>query len=133
MRSRVVFPEPDGPTRARKQPFGAAKVTPLSAGKRPKRFATDSTTSDMKRSLMLMHRCDFVCVVPFKDCLNDKGDECEHGKKRCHSESGNKLIVVVKNLDLKWHGVCETANVSAHNRNGTELAHCARIAQQHAV
>src|SRR3954471_14011560 len=75
IRSSVVFPDPEGPSSARKQPLGAVKLTPFSAGKRSKRLATDSTTSDICCLLVSMHGGNFVRVAPFKKCLEDQSDQ----------------------------------------------------------
>ena len=43
MRSRVVLPEPEGPSKDTKPPCGATKLAPFRAGKRPNFLETEST------------------------------------------------------------------------------------------
>src|SRR5579862_5158117 len=96
IRSKVVLPEPDGPSSAMKQPLGAVRLTPLSAGKRSKRLATDSMTSDIQNLLVTVTGGDFVREPPFENRFQDErdeGEQCEHG---CDREGADILVIVVE-------------------------------------
>src|SRR5579859_1438549 len=50
IRSTVVLPLPEGPSRARKAPSGTVKVTPSAAAVAPKRFVRSVTSTDISAS-----------------------------------------------------------------------------------
>ena len=49
------------------------------------------------------------------------------------ANAAGPLIVVVENLDMQRHRVGLAADVAGHDRHRAELAHRARVAEQHAV
>ena len=82
MRSKVVFPDPDGPSKAISFPSGMSRSTPASASKVPKALL-------MPRRLMLM------AGPPLDGGLNDERREREQRQKRRDREGRHVLIVVV--------------------------------------
>lgn len=77
MRSRVVLPEPDGPSRDTKPPCGATKLAPFKAGNRPNFLEMVSTVRNIcfsygrcgfrrRAVLMAMHRGEFIGIAPFQ-------------------------------------------------------------------
>jgi hypothetical protein len=70
---------------------------------------------------------------PFDQRLGGQRDEREQSEQRRDRERGDEIVLVVEDLDVQRHGVGQPANVARHHGHGAELAHGARVAQQHAV
>src|SRR5690348_13211123 len=100
MRRSVVLPEPDGPSSATNSPSRTVSDTWPSAGYAEKLFETRSTLIDMS-----VNRCELVAVSPLERGFEREGDECENSKERRDGKGGDKVIVIVKCLNLQRHGV----------------------------
>src|SRR5215469_7082675 len=77
-RSSVVLPEPEGPSSARNSPGRASIETPFSAGKRPNRLATPSTTrlpEGPDQASVAGAARELVGKAPLETGLEDEGDE----------------------------------------------------------
>ena len=69
----------------------------------------------------------------FEPDLEHEGDEGEDGEQRRAGEGGARLVFVVEHLDVQRQGVGLATDVAGDDRYGTEFAHRAGVAQQHAV
>ena len=56
--------------------------------------------------------CNLIGITPLERNLDDKGDEGKKREKRSDRESRGKIVLVVKNLDLKRHGVGLASDVA---------------------
>src|SRR5438067_11376644 len=122
MRSRVVLPEPEGPRSATNSRSSIVSETPLSAGYAEKLFETCST-----RMPISVLRGELVAVLPLERGLERERDKGEKSKDRCNGKGGDKIIVIVKCLDLKRHGVGFAADVTRNDAYRRELADRPRI------
>src|SRR5437763_9025002 len=95
MRSKVVLPDPDGPSSATNSPSSIVSETLLSAGYAEKLFETRSTLIDMS-----VARGELVAMLPFERGLEGKGNDCKECKERSNGEGGDKVVVIVESLDL---------------------------------
>ncbi len=79
--------------------------------------------------------CCFNCWLDFHSTtlLTTRVIESQQREKRRDRECGDKLIIVVKNLDVQRHRVGEPADVAGNDRYRAKLSHGARIAENHAV
>src|SRR4029079_4020797 len=126
--SRVVLPEPEGPSSATNSPSRTVSDTSPSAGYAEKLFETRSTRIDMS-----VDRSEFLAVSPLERGFEREGDEGEKSKERRDGKGGDKVIVIVKCLDLKRHGVGLAADVTGNDADCPKLPHRPSVAQQHAV
>ena len=70
---------------------------------------------------------------PFQEALGRQRDQRQEGQQAGHGEGRREVVFVVEHLYVKRHGVGEAAYMAGDYRNGAELAHGARGAQNHAV
>src|SRR5690606_32680664 len=141
--SSVVLPEPEGPSSAMSSPGSASSDTPRSAAAASKARLTSSslTATDSPQSMPPrpapssadhMTRLREV-VAPLEDGLDDERDERQQREQRRQRERGDPVVLVVEDLDLQRDRVRLAADVAGDDGGGAELAHRARVAQQHAV
>src|ERR1700689_5426765 len=101
-RSKVVLPEPEGPSSASNSPGCTDKFTPSSATVSPKRLFR------FLISMPLMSgragRTDFALVAPFEQPLYHQGDQGEQRQERCEREGRDDIVVLVQRFDLQRHG-----------------------------
>src|SRR5438067_5980546 len=128
MRRSVVLPDPDGPSKATNSPSSMVSDTSPSAGYAEKLLETCSTRIDTS-----VLRGELIAVAPLERGLEREGDDGEEGEKRSNGEGGDKVVVIVKSLNLKRHGVGLAADVTRNDADCSKLPHRASVAQQHAV
>src|SRR5256885_10736758 len=121
--SKVVLPDPEGPSRATNSPSAMVSETSPSAGYAEKLFETCSTLIDMS-----VPGSDLVAVLPLERGLEGKRDEREEGEKRSNGEGGDKVVVIVKCLNLERHGVGLAADVTGNYADCSKLPHRPRVA-----
>src|SRR5437660_937382 len=138
-RSKVVLPEPDGPSRATSSPgamsrlnASSARVSPNLLPRSRREIAAEYPSRAPKESVSPAGGEPFA-VAPFEEGLADQGKEGESCKKRGDGESSDEVVLIVKNLHVERHGVGEAADVARDHRHRAELAHGAGVAEQHAV
>src|SRR5690606_2616771 len=140
MRSKVVLPEPEGPSSAVSSPVLIARLTLSTATKSAKRLFTCSilmlisliscsNTAHCVHSGGLM----FTLVAVFDIAFNYYGDQRQRGKQRRHGKGGSKHIFVVQHFDMQRHGVGFTADTARHHGHGAKLTHCTGITQHNTV
>src|SRR5687768_18541640 len=98
MRSNVVLPEPDGPSRATSSPESTRKLTSRSATKSPKLRVRFLTSMPM--------------YSPFYDGLQDQRDDRQECQERRHGECRLEHVFVVKHFDLQRQCVRLAANLA---------------------
>src|SRR6476646_11543561 len=76
---------------------------------------------------------ELVAMPPLERGLERESEDREEGEERGNGEGGDKVVVIVKSLNLKRHGVGLAANVTGNDADGPKLAHRASVAQQHPV
>src|SRR5882724_273319 len=76
---------------------------------------------------------DLGGVAPLERRLGGEGDQGQQRQQRGDGEGGDEVVLVVEDLDVQRHGVGLAADVAGDHGDGAELAHRARVAQQHAV
>src|SRR5262245_46300899 len=128
MRSRLVFPEPEGPRSATSSPVGTVRLTSLTATKEPKVLVTLRTSIDMG---VLRAACPGA--APLDHGLRDERHEGEEGEERRDCERGLEVVLVVEDLDVQRERVRLAADVAGDDRHRAELAHRPGVAQDHAV
>src|SRR3954447_10589152 len=89
MRSSVVLPDPEGPSRATNSPSSMVSETSPSAGYAEKLLETCSTRIDTSGL-----RGELIAVSPFERGLEREGDDCEEREKRSNGEGGDKVVIV---------------------------------------
>jgi hypothetical protein len=72
-------------------------------------------------------------VAPLDHRLDHQRDQRQYRQQRGHGEGGHRLVFVVEHFHVQRHGVGLAADVTRHHRHRAELAHGARVAQDHAV
>src|SRR5258708_10278292 len=108
IRSNVVLPEPEGPRSATNSPSPTIIDTSSSAGYAEKLFETRSILIDIPLSVL---SAELVSVSPLERGLEREGDDGKEREERSDGERGDKVVVIVKGLYLKRHGVGLAANV----------------------
>src|SRR4051812_35511398 len=86
MRSSVVLPHPDGPSRATSSPSATVKLMSFSAANRPNAFAISRTSMAMWRRCRELGgklRCGRLRQPPLDDRLHRQG----HERKECQERS----------------------------------------------
>src|SRR5262245_37737013 len=131
MRSRVVLPEPDGPSSATSSPAGMSRLMLSQTTVRPKRLLRLRTSMLMPVSFDVdswgwpegSFRMVFLQPQLRLDPLLD--DELEHqahqrqaGQQRGDREGRRELIFVVEDLDVQRHRVGLAAHVAGHHADG---------------
>src|SRR5262245_317704 len=104
IRSRVVLPEPDGPSSANSSPSPTFRLTLSSAAKSPNFFTMFLTS-------IVTDHLPFV-QTPFEDRLHDQRDQRQHRKQRCDRERRHELVFVIEDFDQERHGVGLAADMA---------------------
>src|SRR5260370_35699821 len=120
IRSRVVLPEPDGPSNASNSPLSTFRSTLSSAANAPNFFTIFLTSITRKLPFVQM---------PLENGFRHQRDQCQHRQQRRDRERRYKLVFVVENFNQQRHGVGLAANVAGYHRDRAELTHCPRITQ----
>src|SRR5689334_18203600 len=108
MRSSVVLPQPDGPSKAVNSPAGKFSVTSFSATKSPNRLLMFLTSIAIISSLLLMlvQRLQIqILRAPLDKGLERQRHQGQQSQQRSHRESGGEVVFVVQNFHLQGHGV----------------------------
>src|SRR5689334_745358 len=86
MRSSVVLPEPEGPSKASNSPLSTRRSTLSSAAKSPKRLTIFLTS--------------IVTMMPFQTAferdLDHQRDQRKHGQERGDRERSYELVLIIK-------------------------------------
>src|SRR5689334_23401573 len=131
MRSSVVFPDPDGPSRPMNSLSWICRLTRSSTvrcSKRLVKFFTAISKGD--RSLWVWRFHGGAC---FEHCFKYECREGHHDKKRSHREGSDEVEIVVEHLDVERHGVGKPHDVPRHHGDCSKLTDGATIAKQNAV
>src|SRR5262249_39991778 len=131
--SKVVLPEPEGPSSARSSPERISSETPCSAGNRSNALTTSTMRRSIGSSRAALASGKLGAVAPFQQRFHGKCEERKHGKQRSDRKGGGEGVLIIEDLDLERHGVGQAAYMARHHRYRTELSHRPCIAQQHAV
>ena len=116
------MPEPDGPSSARSSPRSHRQADAL------QRDEAIEVLGDVDR--FDAHACFFFA---FEQALRGERHEGEERQQRSDGEGGGEIIFVIEDFDMQRHGVGQAAYMAGDDRDRAELAHGARIAQEHAV
>ena len=74
---------------------------------------------------------DFVAMSPLERAFESKSDEGEEGKERSNGEGGDKVVLIVKHLDMKRHGVGLTADVTGNDADRSNcIAACRAVLRE---
>src|SRR5690606_14045605 len=135
IRSRVVFPQPDGPSSATSSPSGTLRLMLSRAVKLPNclLIRTNSILMANSSGRRLGGGLALLGLLPFQQALNDQGDNGRHGEKRCRGKGRYELVLVEEHLHLQGQGVGHAADVAGHHRHGAEFTHGAGITENHPV
>src|SRR4051794_17740880 len=104
IRSKVVLPEPEGPSSASNSPWPTFRSTLSSAAKAPN-FLTMFLTS------MVTWLLSFV-QASLENGLHDKRDQRQHRQERRDRKRRHELIFIVEDLDQQRHGVGLAADMA---------------------
>ena len=131
IRSSDVLPEPEGPSSASSSPVSTCRSTLSTATKMPKRLA-------MPRSSMLMRESPATCRRRAARAARRANfaasvTSASSASSDAHGERGGELVFVVEDLDVQRQRVGRAADVPGDHGHRAELAHRARVAQDHAV
>src|SRR5690606_17658735 len=130
MRSRLVLPQPDGPSSATSSPLWMLRSMLFSAWIRPKRLLILLIWILMASFLGFGGLALDARLAP----LLEQQDHQRQGQQQAgHAERGDVVVFVVENLDVQWQGVGQPADMPGHHRYRTELAHRPRSTEHHAV
>src|SRR5690606_16653305 len=116
IRSSVVLPQPDGPSKATSSPVSICSDTSSSARKSPNRRERFLTSILMQgtpscgrgpaqrggrggRLGLCLHAGSRA--APLDQVLDQQRHQCQQGQQRGHCERGRELVFVVKNLDVQ--------------------------------
>src|SRR3569623_37586 len=132
MRSKVVLPQPDGPSSATSSPVGMSRLISLRALNCPKRLLTLRMAMLMTVSLS-MRGAARILGAYFDDGLGNQGHQRQQRQQRGDGESGDEVVFVIEHFNVQRHGIGEAADVARHHRYCSELAHRACVAEDHAV
>src|SRR5512139_1175614 len=101
MRSNVVLPEPEGPSRATNSPLGTCRLTSRSAANVPNVLL-------MLRTSMLIGAClcrgrlkgcgHLLTDLPLDQTLGDQRQQRQDGEERGNGKSRHEIVFVVKDL-----------------------------------
>ena len=78
-------------------------------------------------------QCLLISRAPFDERLDDERHDRQQRQQRGHGECADEVVLVVQDLDVQRHRGRQAADVAGHDRHGAELAHRARVAENHAV
>src|SRR5258706_6978398 len=125
-RSSVVLPDPEGPSSASNSPVCTSRLTSRSAENVPNCF--DRLRTSMVIVLFLIRDGPGP-----DDTLEHQRYQRQQCQQRSHRKCGGKVVFVVKDFHMQWHGVGAAADMSGNDRYCTEFAHRARVAEDRAV
>src|SRR3546814_7350383 len=83
--------------------------------------------------VLSMSRSSMIVEPPFQNALRHQRHEGERCQQRGDGKGPDEIIIVVENLDMQRKGIGQAPDVARNNRYCTELTHCPRVAEQHAV
>ena len=134
MRSSVVLPEPGRPEQRHQLALPASPDRRSPApGSCRKSLLTLRTLDAHGHVPFCSPRVRRTLRFPFDRLLTTKVTSANSANSEATANARTKLIIVVEDFDMQRHRVREPANVAGNHRHGAELAHRARVAQDHAV
>src|SRR4029453_19498041 len=97
IRSRLVLPEPEGPTSATSSPVGTCRLTSFTATKGPNLFVTPRTSIDTGVLRVRQRRG----AAPLDRRLDRERHQREEREERRDREGGLEVVFVVEDLDVR--------------------------------
>ena len=95
----------------------------------PARQAGPASISDVHLRFNGFMTSDF----PFQNGFQNQRDDRQARQERSQGKRGGGIVLIVINLDLQGHGDGFPAKMAGDDRNRAEFAHCAGVAEDHAV
>ena len=133
IRSRVVLPEPDGPSSATNSPSVDLERDVVERRIWPEKLF-DTMSSIVDRHSQCPDAAELRRGAAIRgSVLSSKRDQREQREQRRDGEGGDEIIFIVEHLDMERHGVGFAADMARNDRDRAEFAHRAGVAQQHAV
>src|SRR3546814_2194871 len=83
--------------------------------------------------VLSMSRSSMIVEPPFRNALRHQRHEGERCQQRGDGKGPDEIILVVENIDMQRQGIGQAPDVARNNRYCTEIPHCQRVAEQHAV
>src|SRR5262245_51328240 len=130
IRSKVVFPEPDGPSNASKPPSGTSRLTLSSAEKLPN-FLETSLISMLMVALrlslafgQLSQGRNFLFEFSF---YNQDSDRYQ-GQHGCNRKGLREIVLLKQLFDTQRHGVGLTRDMVGNYIDGSKFSHSAGVA-----
>src|SRR5690554_6234507 len=109
MRSRVVLPDPEGPSRAISSPESILRLTVSSARKAPKRLLMLRSEMSMDEiplpSSVFLSLRQLAAVASFQQGFQPQGQQCKGSQQRCHGKGRGEVVFVVEDFHMQRHGV----------------------------
>src|SRR5690554_4134722 len=133
IRSRVVLPDPDGPSRAVSSPSFRDRLTLSTATKSLNRLLTRSISILMGVSSLAVSRRVLALIQPLDKTLDGNGDQRQAGQQRRNRKRCREHVLVVEHLNVQRHGVGLPPNAAGYHRHRTELTQGPGITENHAV
>src|SRR5690606_28477623 len=114
MRSRVVFPQPDGPSSATSSPSGTVRLMLSRAVKLPNclLIRTNSILMANSSGRLLGGGPALLGLFPLQQALDDQGDDGQQGEQGSCREGRHEFVLVVEDLHLQGQGVGHAADVA---------------------
>src|SRR5690606_30531709 len=131
MRSRVVLPQPDGPSKATSSPLWMSRLMSFSARKAPNCLWT--LRISMLTGLFLRAAVALAVDSRFAPLLEQQNDQGQGQQQAGHAERRDVVVFVVENFDMQRQGIGHPADMPGHHRHGAELAHRTRGTEYHAI
>src|SRR4051812_12523388 len=103
MRSSVVLPDPEGPSRAMNSPFWMVWLTSLSAVNWLKVLVMPIAwrlMMELPWLLMSTAAGETAPDAPFQQALADEGDQRQQRQQRGDRERADEVVLVVEDLDM---------------------------------
>src|SRR5437763_2900230 len=76
---------------------------------------------------------ELVAMTPLERGFEREGDDGQKSEERRNGKGGDKVVVIVKSLNLERHGVGLAADVTGNDADCPKLPHRPCVAQQHAI
>src|SRR3954452_9772259 len=112
MRSRVVFPEPEGPRRPRNSRCLISRSMLSSTTVGPKRLVRPSIAICIWPSFLMDMGCGSAPDPPFEHRFDPERHESHQGQQGSNCKGSREGVVVVENLVMQRHLVGQADDVS---------------------
>ena len=137
MRSSVVLPEPDGPSSATSRPGRHVEIDVVQRGEFAEALGDSARCRCSCVLLRSIARCaprgEFAAGAIPAALLTTSVTRASSASSEATANAADEVVFVVQDLDVQRHGVGQAADVPGDHRHRAELAHRARVAEQHAV